>query len=52
MMEEFVPQNAGLLGVNINRGQKIRIRLRPPSDEGESYVLDVVVLELREGGGA
>lgn len=35
MLEEFVPSDAGLLGVNMNRGMKIRIRLRPSSDEGE-----------------
>ncbi|CAN0481537.1 unnamed protein product, partial [Laminaria digitata] len=31
MLEEFVPPNAGLLGMNVNRN-KIFIRLRPASD--------------------
>ena len=35
MLEEFVPPNAGLLGMNVNR-KKIFIRLRPASDLGES----------------
>ena len=33
-LEEFVPPNAGLLGMNVNR-KKIFIRLRPASDVGE-----------------
>lgn len=35
LLLEFVPKEAGLLGMNVNRGQKICIRLRPASDEGE-----------------
>lgn len=31
-LSEFFPQNPGLLGVNINGGQKICIRLRPQND--------------------
>jgi hypothetical protein len=26
---EFFPKNAGLLGMNVNRGSKILLRLRP-----------------------
>lgn len=38
VLEEFLPAEAGLLGVNMNRGMKIRIRLRPSSDEGQTNV--------------
>ncbi|CAN0098462.1 unnamed protein product, partial [Ectocarpus fasciculatus] len=31
LLLEFIPNNPGLLGLNVNRGQKICIRLRPPS---------------------
>ena len=30
LLKEFFPKSAGLLGMNVNRGQKILIRLRPP----------------------
>ncbi|KAJ2376045.1 hypothetical protein IW150_002205 [Coemansia sp. RSA 2607] len=32
VVREFLPRNANLLGVNINGGQEIRIRLRPAHD--------------------
>ena len=36
-LAEFFPRNDGLLGMNVNRGAKILIRLRPPSDRGSFY---------------
>jgi hypothetical protein len=33
-VEEFLPKNGGLLGLNVNRGQKVKIRLRPAANEG------------------
>ena len=33
LVSEFYPSNAGLLGLNINHGQEIRIRLRPHYDD-------------------
>lgn len=35
MLEEFMPSEAGLLGLNMNGGMKIKVRLRPPADEGK-----------------
>ncbi|KAJ2026699.1 hypothetical protein GGI06_000038 [Coemansia sp. S85] len=32
VLREFFPTNANLLGLNVNRGQEIRIRLRPSHD--------------------
>ena len=32
-LKEFFPKNPSLLGLNINRGSEIRIRLRPASDK-------------------
>ncbi|KAJ3292815.1 hypothetical protein HK104_004990 [Borealophlyctis nickersoniae] len=34
VVREFFPENKNLLGLNVNRGQEIRIRLRPSYDEG------------------
>ena len=34
---EFMPKNAELLGMNMNKGQKISIRLRPHSDPESFY---------------
>ena len=34
---EFMPKNAGLLGMNMNRGQKISIRLRPQNSPDSFY---------------
>lgn len=46
-LEEFIPPNPGLLGMNVNR-QKIFIRLRPHSDVGkglEQYQLPTEVYD-------
>ncbi|CAM9143405.1 unnamed protein product, partial [Scytosiphon promiscuus] len=43
LLVEFVPKDAGLLGMNVNRGQKICIRLRPASDEGNFYPYENVL---------
>ena len=34
LVVEFFPANPGLLGMNMNSGQKIMIRLRPSKDRG------------------
>ncbi|KAI8854292.1 WLM domain-containing protein [Chytridium lagenaria] len=33
LLREFFPQNPNLLGLNVNRGKEIRLRLRPHHDE-------------------
>ncbi|KAJ3041560.1 hypothetical protein HDV00_009036 [Rhizophlyctis rosea] len=33
LLVEFFPNNPNLLGLNVNRGQQIKIRLRPASDD-------------------
>ncbi|CAM9730353.1 unnamed protein product, partial [Ectocarpus sp. 13 AM-2016] len=43
LLLEFIPNNPGLLGLNVNRGQKICIRLRPPSDEGSFYPYEFIL---------
>ena len=46
---EFYPEQANLLGLNINRGQKICLRLRYPGDERQFLpVEDVVDTMLHE----
>lgn len=36
-LSEFVPRNPGLLGLNINKGQEVKIRLRPARDPDSFY---------------
>jgi hypothetical protein len=36
-LKEFFPKNPGLLGLNVNHGQSILIRLRPANDQGRFY---------------
>ncbi|KAI8837947.1 WLM domain-containing protein [Chytriomyces cf. hyalinus JEL632] len=43
LLREFVPDNANLLGVNVNRGQEIRLRLRPSHSLDTFYDLDFVL---------
>ncbi|KAJ3240816.1 hypothetical protein HDU81_002669 [Chytriomyces hyalinus] len=43
LLREFVPDNANLLGVNVNRGQEIRLRLRPGHSLDTFYDLDFVL---------
>ncbi|KAI8924325.1 WLM domain-containing protein [Entophlyctis helioformis] len=49
-VEEFFPANEGLLGLNVNRGRTIRLRLRPASAEssflGFEDVLGTMLHEL------
>ena len=40
---EFYPQQRNLLGLNINQGQKICLRLRYPSDHGQFLPIEQVV---------
>jgi hypothetical protein len=40
---EFYPQQRNLLGLNVNAGQKICLRLRYPSDERQFLPLEQVV---------
>lgn len=40
---EFYPQETNLLGLNINRGQKICLRLRYPGDERQFLPIEDVV---------
>jgi len=37
MLKEFYPQQDGLLGMNVNRGETILVRLRPPGNKNEFY---------------
>ena len=49
-LEEFQPKSNGLLGMNVNRGRKIMIRLRPPGSTTTFYpwnhVLGTMLHEL------
>ncbi|KAI8621394.1 WLM domain-containing protein [Chytriomyces sp. MP71] len=42
LLREFVPDNPNLLGVNVNRGQEIRLRLRPHGSDS-FYDLEFVI---------
>lgn len=42
-LSEFYPSQRNLLGLNINAGQKICLRLRYPSDERQFLPLEQVV---------
>jgi ribosomal protein L40E len=42
-LKEFYPKNAGLLGLNANRGASIFIRLRPPHDKDSFYPWDHIL---------
>lgn len=42
-LAEFSPSNPNLLGLNINSGQKICLRLRYPGDERQFLPLEQVV---------
>ncbi|KAJ1815860.1 hypothetical protein LPJ56_002542 [Coemansia sp. RSA 2599] len=39
-LREFFPGNPNLLGLNVNRGQEIRIRLRPSFDDSQFLVYE------------
>ncbi|EMR11719.1 hypothetical protein PNEG_00153 [Pneumocystis murina B123] len=43
VLAEFFPKNDALLGLNINRGSKICIRLRMKDDENMFYPLDYLI---------
>ncbi|KTW29279.1 hypothetical protein T552_01234 [Pneumocystis carinii B80] len=43
VLAEFFPKNNALLGLNINRGSKICIRLRMQNDENTFYSLDYLI---------
>ncbi len=45
-LSEFYPTNPRLLGLNINRGQEIKIRCRLPSDQKSLYQIDHIVETL------
>ena len=50
-LQEFYPQNRGLLGLNVNRGAAIKIRLRQAHDQSsffpyEEHILGTMVHEL------
>jgi hypothetical protein len=36
-LSEFSPHNPGLLGLNVNRGAEVKIRLRPARDDNSFY---------------
>lgn len=50
VLQEFFPSNENLLGLNVNRGQKVLLRLRKNSDPhmllDEDMVLDTLLYEL------
>lgn len=37
LLSEFVPESDNLLGLNINRGEEIRVRVRTPSSKNEFF---------------
>lgn len=43
---EFIPQNPALLGININHGQRINIRLRPHGNTSTFYDYEQLVLVM------
>ncbi|KAJ7597350.1 WLM domain-containing protein [Mycena floridula] len=43
VLSEFFPENPGLLGLNVNKGQKILVRLRPSFDPDTFLELEDVV---------
>ncbi|WWC70577.1 uncharacterized protein I206_104528 [Kwoniella pini CBS 10737] len=45
-LAEFLPSNPSLLGLNINSGQKINLRLRPPGNENTFYEFDQLILVM------
>ncbi|KAL7422706.1 hypothetical protein Q5752_001997 [Cryptotrichosporon argae] len=45
-LAEFLPGNPALLGNNMNRGQRINLRLRPPGDPSTFYEYDQLVLVM------
>ncbi|CAK9780722.1 WLM-domain-containing protein [Cutaneotrichosporon oleaginosum] len=46
VLGEFFPANPALLGININRGQRINLRLRPPDNPSGFYDLEQLVLVM------
>jgi hypothetical protein len=50
ILKEFYPNQDGLLGMNVNKGQSILIRLRPPWNKNEFYgwehVMGTMIHEL------
>lgn len=49
-LSEFIPKSSSLLGLNVNRGAEIKIRLRPPDQDDSFYcwnhVLGTMLHEL------
>ncbi|KAK6908365.1 hypothetical protein I203_102366 [Kwoniella mangroviensis CBS 8507] len=45
-LAEFLPSNPSLLGLNVNAGQRINLRLRPPGNENTFYEYDQLVLVM------
>ncbi|CAD6570264.1 MAG: hypothetical protein TREMPRED_005707 [Tremellales sp. Tagirdzhanova-0007] len=45
-LAEFLPANPALLGNNMNAGQRINLRLRPPGDPSNFYEYDQLVLVM------
>lgn len=43
---QFLPSNPALLGNNMNAGQRINLRLRPPGNESTFYEYDQLVLVM------
>lgn len=43
MLSEMYPKNQGLLGLNINKGQKILLRLRAPYDDKQFLPLESII---------
>ncbi|GMK53636.1 hypothetical protein CspeluHIS016_0102220 [Cutaneotrichosporon spelunceum] len=46
VLGEFFPANPALLGININHGQRINLRLRPPNNSAVFYDLEQLVLVM------
>jgi hypothetical protein len=43
VLSEFVPEQANLLGLNINRGEQIQVRLRYAADLNQFLPFDQVL---------
>ena len=41
--QQFFPAQASLLGINVNRGQTVCVRLRPPEDRGQFYPFESIL---------
>jgi hypothetical protein len=43
VLKEFYPKEDGLLGMNVNRGQTVLVRLRPPNNRDSFYPWEFII---------